>query len=95
MQDGEGGKIMPQTITNLRMTCDACPSQWEAITEDGRKVYIRYRFGHLSCHIALDSKESAFSDPIPIGISYGNSMSGVLKTNKMLKLLKEHITLEE
>lgn len=33
------------------MTCGACPSQWEACTEDRRPVYVRYRWGYLSIRI--------------------------------------------
>jgi len=35
-------------VINISQTCRARPSQWEGKTEDGRKVYIHYRWGHLS-----------------------------------------------
>ena len=35
-------------VTEIRNTCGACPSQWEGRTEDGRYVYVRYRWGHLT-----------------------------------------------
>lgn len=41
-------------ITNLRQTCTACPSQWEARTEDGRPVYVRYRWGWISVSVGKD-----------------------------------------
>lgn len=34
-------------VTKLIRTCSACPSQWEGETEDGRYLYIRYRWGRL------------------------------------------------
>jgi hypothetical protein len=34
-------------VVELRETCSACPSQWEGRAEDGRWIYIRYRFGLL------------------------------------------------
>lgn len=33
------------TITRAVMTCTAYPSQWDAWTEDGRELYLRYRYG--------------------------------------------------
>ena len=53
-------------ISDIRQTCTACPSQWEAVTTNNRPVYIRYRHGYLSVQIgfaggdmktALDSEE--------------------------------------
>lgn len=35
-------------LKDLRQTCEACPSQWEGHTADGRFIYIRYRWGHLT-----------------------------------------------
>lgn len=35
-------------IEHLTQTCGACPSQWEGELEDGRMLYIRYRWGYLS-----------------------------------------------
>lgn len=38
-------------ITRIRNTCHACPSQWEGEDEQGRYVYVRYRWGHLSVDV--------------------------------------------
>jgi len=35
------------TVSVITKTCNACPSQWEGVTDDGREVYVRYRFGFL------------------------------------------------
>lgn len=35
-------------LVNLRETSQAYPSQWEAETDDGHVVYIRYRNGQLT-----------------------------------------------
>lgn len=35
----------------LTKTCESCPAQWEGRTNDGREVYVRYRWGHLSVEI--------------------------------------------
>jgi hypothetical protein len=38
-------------IASIRQTCSASPSQWEGNLKDGRMLYIRYRWGHLSIKI--------------------------------------------
>lgn len=38
-------------VAEIKQTCGACPSQWECKLEDGRFMYVRYRFGHLSIGI--------------------------------------------
>ena len=59
------------------MTCLACPSQWEGITDDGESVYIRYRWGHLSVSV---SGTKIFSRQI------GDGLDGVLSTTDMLAI---------
>ena len=35
-------------VVELRHTCYAMPAQWEGRCNDGKWVYVRYRFGWLS-----------------------------------------------
>jgi hypothetical protein len=39
------------SVTKLIKTCDACPAQWEGETEEGKYVYIRFRFGQLRIEV--------------------------------------------
>jgi hypothetical protein len=39
-------------IRNKIQTCKAFPSQWEGVLNDGRRFYIRYRFGCLSVRVS-------------------------------------------
>lgn len=41
-------------IVSLTQTTSACPTQWEGLTDNGEKVYVRFRFGNLS--ISIDGK---------------------------------------
>ena len=41
-------------INHIKKTCDACPTQWEGTLEDGRMIYVRYRWGCLE--ISLSAK---------------------------------------
>lgn len=34
-------------ITDLWMTCESCPSQWEGRLANGRYLYIRFRWSRL------------------------------------------------
>ncbi len=63
-------------IRNLVQTCDACPSQWDAETEDGRNVYIRYRWGYLSVDV---------SGLEVFGSGVGSGSDGCMSTREMLQ----------
>lgn len=39
-------------VTELTQTCESCPAQWQGRTDDGKFVYIRYRWGKLECGVA-------------------------------------------
>lgn len=58
------------TLIELHRTCIACPSQWLGRTGDGLAVYIRYRWGWLSCEVGLDT---IFNERV--GERYDGSMS--------------------
>jgi hypothetical protein len=49
-------------IKNLIQTCIACPSQWEAMTEDNRPVYIRYRWGTLQVTVGMPGDKHVLSE---------------------------------
>jgi hypothetical protein len=48
-------------IRSLTRTCRACPAQWDGETDDGRKVYVRFRWGRLSIRIGLVGDHSEFA----------------------------------
>ncbi len=35
----------PIRVASISVSCWACPKSWEGVTEDGRQVYVRYRWG--------------------------------------------------
>lgn len=79
-------------IVSLRQTCEACPSQWEAELEDGRRLYVRYRFGGLTYGFGEDigSAVRASLDMEPIVL--GDELDGFIEEGHMLVLL---MTLED
>src|SRR5258708_30421584 len=42
-------------VKELVETCSGCPSAWAGSTVDGRKLYIRFRWGYLT--IDVDDKQ--------------------------------------
>jgi hypothetical protein len=78
-------------VNNLVQTCFACPTQYEGYTEDGRPVYIRYRWGYLSICIgkvggnvynAVDGEEI-------YGEQLGDGLDGTLDENVILDILEK------
>lgn len=55
--------IEPLRVKSIIRTCYACPSQWEGETEDGRKVYVRYRHGLLSVGLGATMDEAVDDSP--------------------------------
>jgi hypothetical protein len=45
-------------IVSLRQTCQSHPAQWSAQVEDGRWLYIRYRWGILSMSWATPNADN-------------------------------------
>ena len=48
-------------VKEIEQTCVACPSQWEGYTDDGRCIYIRFRWGLLSARIGSPGDKSEFA----------------------------------
>lgn len=71
-------------IVNLKMTCWACPSQWEGQLLDGSYIYIRYRYGILSYGIGSTPDEAVSSRTWSITV--GDSLDGSMNLEEMLNL---------
>lgn len=72
-------------IVELEQTCDSYPSQWEGRSDDGRYVYIRYRFGELLFGVH-DQEELAILLADTVGICDG-MFDGELSTSEMMERL--------
>lgn len=70
-------------LRELEQTCWACPSQWEGKTDEGKYVYVRYRWGILSVGFGKD-EWAAVDDSKSIG-QYGDWLDGVMTTEEMLE----------
>lgn len=90
---------MALKVTEIAMTCSACPSQWEGRLEDGRHIYVRYRHGHLTLGAGPtfdDAVGAGFADnehgELLFSAQIGGEYDGVMSTEDMLRYLHEHIT---
>lgn len=63
---------MIEKVAEIKMTCSACPSQWEGKTESGKEIYIRLRHGYFRCYI--DGKVIYESTPGKDGIMSDDDM---------------------
>jgi len=74
-------------VVSIEQTCGACPSQWEGRLDDGRGLYVRYRYGKLK--IALFDGADYVSAPnetiqhIVVWES-DNEWDGVMESSEMI-----------
>jgi hypothetical protein len=68
---------------NIVQTCTACPSQWEITLDDGRALYVRYRYATLTVDEMNDGKIGRQLFCKEVG---DNPLAGVMDTAEMLHL---------
>jgi hypothetical protein len=47
-------------IKEITQTCESSPAQWEAKSDDGKMVYIRYRWGDLTVKVAPEPSDDIY-----------------------------------
>ena len=81
---------MHQKIILLEQTLWACPCQWEATLDDGRMIYVRYRWGYLTANVSktptTDIKEAVVG-PTILRIQLGDEYDGEIDWEDVLPLL--------
>jgi hypothetical protein len=82
-------------IKDIVQTCEACPSQWEAKTQDGRGVYIRYRFGGLSIYVSDKPNQHGLNGKCVYSKSLGDEYDGVISLGKILPIINRLDTPQE
>ena len=78
-------------VISIEQTCGACPSQWEGITDDNRRVYVRYRWGNLSVRVGeIDDMQefAAVRGNEVFALAHGD---GFLEYSELVKLTKGEI----
>lgn len=77
-------------VVSLYHTCDACPSQWEGRTSDGKHIYVRYRWGHLTAGVA-ETSDDAVSQRNFIDITHGDPFDGCMSFETLVELTQDKI----
>jgi hypothetical protein len=81
-------------VKEIEQTCEACPSQWEGYSDDGRSIYVRYRWGFLSVRIGSPGDKSEFAGVRGKEILHkklGDSYHGFLSYEDLVKAASEII----
>ena len=80
-------------IVNAVQTCLACPSQWDAETDDGKSVYIRYRWGTLWVRVQTEKlaveNDTVTDWPVVLQKQIGDSYDGLITLEEIIPLLEE------
>ena len=80
------------TVTKAERTCSACPAQWDALTDDDREVYVRYRHGWLTVSVGDPGDHSEFAGVRGAEIVCENlGSSGFLSYNDLKEFTKDAI----
>lgn len=48
-------------VVSVTRTCGGMPAQWDGVTDDGRDIYARYRYGHGSVQVAEHGDQSEYA----------------------------------
>lgn len=75
-------------VKNVVRTCAACPSQWEAETEDGRGVYIRYRYGCIQVWVSHNAGEDGLDGDCVFGDCIGDDFDGCIPWDVVEKIIE-------
>lgn len=84
---------MKVILDRLVQTCDACPSQWDGVTEDDRAVYVRYRWGALTVEVGAvgdRSEYAAVNGECIHAVTLGDELDGVLSEEDLKTHLRAH-----
>ena len=79
-------------IKKLVQTLIACPSQWEGTLEDGRMIYCRYRWGHLSISVSEEATEDVYDAVNGQNVYHeklGDEYDGVLDDTELIRALNK------
>jgi len=83
---------MKYKIIKLTRTCGGYPSQWEGKLENGKMIYIRYRWGCLDVRVSKQPTKDIL-DAIKGESIYkqyiGEKYDGVMENYELISLLKD------
>jgi len=90
--------MMKLKVIKLEKTCFVCPAQWVGQLEDGRMIYIRYRFGWLSIRVSIaatsDVAEAIRGEEI-MGKQCGGQLDSTMRFSDLFNLSRDLINYGE
>lgn len=70
---------MIMTLTKVVQTCFACPSQWDAWTTTGQRLYLRYRWGIGTVNAYTDVDGNDLTTTVRVTtFNTGDSLDGTI-----------------
>lgn len=81
----------PRKVVWLAQTCGGCPAQWEGQIEDGRVLYVRYRYGRLTIQQSAQPSDDlldAVGGEFLMDESTGGEWDGWMEEAEMLRYLE-------
>ena len=76
-------------VVQIKQTCESCPSQWEGLTDDNRRVYVRYRWGWLVVRVGAPGDTDEFAGvrgEEVLCLGYGDDFDGYMTYNTLKRL---------
>lgn len=81
-------------VTEITRTCSACPAQWEGRLDDGRFIYIRFRWGCLGVEVG-STPDKAIDGETVFEWTDTSGWNGFMKYDELKKLTTGVLQLPE
>lgn len=81
-------------IVKAVQTCWACPSQWDAWTDTGEYVYLRYRYGYGYAKTYENGYEDTGMGTVVAGFEFGHPLDGFIELKDFCRLAGIELDLE-
>ncbi len=75
-------------VSEIKRTCGACPSQWEGRLDDGRFLYVRFRWGSFGFGIGASESAAVENCKDPVLLDRGRD--GYMSDKDMVLQLAQH-----
>lgn len=88
---------MDKRILTYRLTCSACPTQYDFFLEDGRYIYFRYRWGTWEMRLfpSFDYAEQCSPEvwlgTLTLTMSIGEPLDGFLEEDEVLSIVDHNL----
>lgn len=74
------------TIVSAEQTCNACPSQWDAVDYAGNVYYLRYRFGYGAIYRYTSFPDNEIDWTVLADFEHGDSFDGEITLEEFCQL---------